>query len=88
MTKFGEVYDAGSVDVSSEGVKVDIGLDVRQLLIYPMVDSFVSLNGSTKEIFLPKNMWTPITISKSWVLENFTVKSQEAGKVYWQGWVS
>lgn len=87
MTKYIGAYDAGSIDVSSVGVKVGLELEVRQLLIYPTVDSFVTLNDFTKQIFLPKNMWTPITVSNSWVLGSFTVISQEAGKIHWQGWV-
>ena len=83
-----KAYDAGSADLNSTGVKVEIELEVRQLLIYPTVDSFVSLNDSiTKEIFLPKGMWTPISISRNFACSNFVVKSEEAGKIYWQGWV-
>lgn len=83
-----KAYDAGSGDVTTTGNKIQLEMDISQLLIYPTVDSFVSLNDSTtKEIFLPKNMWTPISISRNFACKNFTVKSQETGKIYWQGWV-
>lgn len=83
-----KAYDSGSADVDSTGAKIEVELEIFQLLIYPTVDSFVSLNDSTtKEIFLPKNMWTPISISRNFACKNFTVTSQETGKIYWQGWV-
>lgn len=81
-------YDAGSADVNSTGVKVNVELEIRQLLIYPTVDASVSLNNSTtKEVFLPKGMWTPISISRDFLCIDFTVKSVEEGKIHWQGWV-
>lgn len=81
-------YDAGSADVNSTGVKVNIELEIRQLLIYPTVDAKVSLNDSTtKEIFLPRGMWTPISISRDFLCSNFVITSEEAGKAHWQGWV-
>lgn len=81
-------YDAGSVDVSSSGVKVAMEVGVHQILLYPTVDATVSLNGeSTKEVFLPKGIWTPISISRDFFCTDFVVKSVSAGKVYWQGWV-
>lgn len=88
MTENVKPYDAGSADVNSTGVKVTMETDVRQLLIYPTVDASVSLNDSTtKEIFLPKGMWTPISISRDFLCTNFVVKSEEVGKIHWQGWV-
>lgn len=81
-------YDAGSVDVDSSGVKVLMEMEVRQLLLYPTVDATVSLNdGSTKVIFLPKGMWTPVSISRDFFCTDFVVTSDTAGKVHWQGWV-
>ena len=66
MTNTVKAYDAGTVDVDSSGVKVVLELQISQLLIYPTVDAKVSLNdSSTKEIFLPKGMWTPISISRN-----------------------
>lgn len=88
MNEYVKAYDAGSGTVDPSGVKIEVELEIFQLLIYPTVDSFVSLNDSTtKEIFLPKNMWTPISISRNFACKNFIVKSQEAGEIYWQGWV-
>ena len=81
-------YDAGSADVDSSGVKVLVEPGVHQILIYPTVDATVSLNnGTTKEVFLPKAMWTPISISRDFFCTDFTVTSELAGKIYWQGWV-
>jgi hypothetical protein len=81
-------YDAGSVDVNSSGAKILMEMEVHQILLYPTVDATVSLNGeSTKEVFLPKAMWTPISISRDFYCTDFVVKSVTAGKVYWQGWV-
>ena len=83
-----KAYDAGSVDVDSSGVKVLMEMEVRQLLIYPTVDATVTLNNSTtKEIFLPKGMWTPISISRDFYCTDFVVTSELAGKIHWQGWV-
>ena len=83
-----KAYDAGTVDVTSSGVKVPLEMEIRQLLIYPTVDVSVTLNdGTTKEIFLPKGMWTPIAISRDFLCSNFLVTSEEAGKIHWQGWV-
>lgn len=83
-----QAYDAGSVDVTSAGVKVLMEMEIRQLLIYPTVDAKVSLNdGTTKDIFLPKNMWTPISISRDFLCTDFVVTSELVGKVHWQGWV-
>ena len=88
MTNTVKAYDAGTVDVDSSGVKVVLELQISQLLIYPTVDAKVSLNdSSTKEIFLPKGMWTPISISRNFLCSNFVVISEEAGRVHWQGWV-
>ena len=72
----------------SLGVKVLMETQIHQLLIYPTVDATVSLNGgTTKDIFLPKGMWTPISISRDFRCIDFVVTSVLAGKVYWQGWV-
>jgi hypothetical protein len=83
-----KAYDAGSVDVNSTGVKVKMEMEIHQLLLYPTVEAKVTLNGgSTKEIFLPKGMWTPISISRDFLCTDFVVTSDAAGKVHWQGWV-
>lgn len=88
MTNTVKAYDAGTVDVDSSGVKVVLELQISQLLIYPTVDAKVSLNdSSTKEIFLPAGMWTPISISRDYLCTNFVITSEEAGKAHWQGWV-
>ena len=83
-----QAYDAGSVDVSTTETMVLMETDVRQLLIYPTVDAKLSLNQSTtKEIFLPKGMWTPISISRDFICTNFVVTATAEGKIHWQGWV-
>jgi len=83
-----KAYDAGSADVGLTPVKIEVESGVTQLLIYPTVDASVSLNDKiTKEIFLPKNMWTPISISRNFACTNFVVTAQATGKMYWQGWV-
>lgn len=81
-------YDAGSVDVNTTETMVLMETDIRQLLIYPTVDAKVSLNDSTtKEIFLPKGMWTAISISRDFICANFVVTGTAEGKIHWQGWV-
>lgn len=88
MTDTIKAYDAGTVDVDSSGVTIVPEMQVSQLLIYPTVDAKVSLNDSTtKEIFLPRGMWTPISISRDFLCSNFVITSEEAGKAHWQGWV-
>ena len=88
MTDTIKAYDAGTVDIDSTGVMVLLEMEIRQLLIYPTVDASVTLNdGDTKSIFLPKGMWTPISISRDFLCANFVITSEEAGKAHWQGWV-
>ena len=88
MTDTIKAYDAGSVDIDSSGVMVLLEIQVSQILIYPTVDASVSLNdGTTKSIFLPAGMWTPISISRDFLCANFVITSEEAGKAHWQGWV-
>lgn len=81
-------YDAGTADVGPTGVKVAMEMEVHQLLIYPTVDATLSLNGgTTKDIFLPKGIWTPVSISRDFYCTDFVVTSDLTGKVHWQGWV-
>lgn len=88
MTDTIKAYDAGSVDIDSSGVMVLLEMQVSQILIYPTVDASVSLNeGTTKSIFLPAGMWTPISISRDYLCTNFVITSEDAGKAHWQGWV-
>ncbi|HKL43238.1 MAG TPA: hypothetical protein VJ962_11710 [Clostridia bacterium] len=78
-------YDGGSEDTTTSYLVADVSLDnkVAQLLVYPTTDSSIKLNGSDKEIYLPANSWTPISVGT----ESFNVKAlEEAGIVYWQGW--
>jgi hypothetical protein len=76
-------YDAGEVDVSSTPVVVEPEEQLQQLLLYPTVDCFVKIGDSTKEIFVPKTTWTPVSV----LCEQFTLRTEGTGKVYWQGWV-
>ena len=83
-----KAFDSGTVDVDVTEVTVTLELQVSQLLIYPTVNASVTLNdGTTKSIFLPKEMWTPISISRDFLCTNFVITAEEAGKVHWQGWV-
>ena len=83
-----KAYDAGAADVNSSGVKVEMEMEVHQLLLYPTVDAQLTLNGgTTKPVFLPKGMWTPISISRDFYCTDFVVTSETVGKVHWQGWV-
>lgn len=76
-------YDAGDVSVSAEPTVVTPVEQVQQLLIYPTVDCRVKLNESDKEIFVPKNAWTPISV----VCDMFTLIAEGEGTAHWQGWV-
>lgn len=79
-----EMYDAGEIDATSSSHKVKlIKREAKSVLIYPKMDCFVSFNGSEKEIFIPANSWTPISIT----ISDFSIRSiKDSGKVYWQAW--
>ena len=88
MSKECVPYRAGTADVDSSGVKVELSGTIRQILVYPTVDAQISLNdSSTDSVFLPSGMWTPVSVSIDYNVRNFTVTSNESGKVHWQGWV-
>jgi hypothetical protein len=81
-TTYGD-YDAGTIDVTTSNQVVTPDSQLQQLLIYPTVECTVKIGDSTKEIFLPKDVWTPISV----LCAKFTIKGSASGKVYWQGWV-
>ena len=76
-------YDCGSLEsVDVEQVIVPCKT-VMQLLIFPTEDALVNINEVGKWIFLPANMWTPISIS----VVKFAVKTVDSlANIYWQGW--
>jgi len=82
------IYDAGMLEVTNTPTNKTMDIAVRQLLIYPTENCFVTLNGSTKEIFVPKNMWTPICVSSYYLCYSFTIKTETTCTAYWQGWVN
>jgi len=76
-------YDAGNKTVTTEYSEIVLAQEIQQLFIYPKVDCLIKINGSTKEIFLPKEIWTPILLR----ITSMTIKGvSEGGTVYWQGW--
>ena len=76
-------YDAGTETVTTEYGEIELAAQVQQLFFYPKVDCFVKINGSTKEIFVPKDIWTPILLR----VDSILIKaSTTGGTVYWQGW--
>lgn len=79
-----EVYDAGEIDVTTTAKQITLSKkEARSILIYPKMDCYVAFNGSDKEIFIPANSWTPISVN----ISNFAVRaSTDSGKVYWQAW--
>ena len=81
-------YDAGTLEVDNISQVIEPDMAIRHLLIYPKDDCFVTLNDSKKEIFIPKNMWTPISASSSFLCDKFTIKTATSCIAYWQGWVN
>ncbi len=79
-------YDAGSVDITDDYLAEDIVPEnvLATLLVYVTENSFIKLNDEDEEIFLPKEIWTPIGI----VVIKFNIKTDTAdnAKVHWQGW--
>jgi hypothetical protein len=75
-------YDAGKLEAVTSSVRVDIEKTAVQLLIYPKKESFIKLNGSEKEIYLPAESWTPISVA----VEYFEISAPVASDIYWQGW--
>lgn len=77
-------YDAGEVTVSADATVVEPSEQVQQLLLYPTTACKVKIGASTKEIFVPKDTWTPISV----VTEEFSVVAIEGtGTLHWQGWI-
>ena len=64
-------------------VTVTLASVADQLLIFPLAASTVKLNGSTEEIYLPENTWTPISVQTT----SLVLTSEAGGDVYWQAWV-
>lgn len=77
-------YDAGELEAKVEPIQVIlVQKEARNVLIYPKVDCYITLNGSIKEIFLPAMAWTPISIE----VNDFSIRSiSDIGMVYWQAW--
>ena len=75
-------YDAGTISGTTSFQEVIPESRLSHLLVYPLKDGSVKLNGSAKEIFLPAEAWTPISVSCS----SFAIKVDEAADVHWQGW--
>jgi len=75
-------YDAGKIQATTDFQKVAPAATLMQLLIYPAADGVVKLDSSEKEIYLPADTWTPISVSCS----SFSIKVDEAADVHWQGW--
>jgi predicted nucleic acid-binding protein len=76
-------YHAGEIEGTTSEESVSMVEEIEQLLIFPKVESKIKLNGSTEEIYLPANIWTPISIRTN----NFIIKTiSEEDKIYWQGW--
>ena len=75
-------YDSGKVEATTSFQKVTPAAPLLQLLVYPLKAGSIKLDASTKEIYLPADAWTPISVSCS----SFAVKVEEDGDVYWQGW--
>jgi hypothetical protein len=49
-----------------------------------MADSYIKINENTKQIYLPANCWTPISIAT----KVFSVTPiTGAVTIHWQGWV-
>lgn len=79
---FGE-YDSGTETlVASTPATITPDAELMQILIYPMVASKVKFNSSEKEVYLPAEAWTPITL----LVESFILESAEAGDVHWIGY--
>ena len=75
-------YDAGTVSATTTYATVTPDETILQLLVYPLKAGFIKLNGSAKEIFLPAETWTPMSVATT----SFDIKVAEDGDVYWQGW--
>lgn len=77
-------YDAGEINGALIPVEVSLARkEARNVLIYPKVDCYVSFDGSAKEIFIPANSWTPISVE----VTTFKIRVvQDTGKIYWQAW--
>jgi len=76
-------YDAGTETVTTNYATIELTQEVQQLLILPKVECMLKVNGGTKEIYLPADVWTPILLRTT----EFAIKGiSEGGTVYWQGW--
>ena len=77
------LYDAGSLEVTTTETVVEPEFQIDDLLIYPLVNFTVKIGDSEKGIFLPKEIWTPISVTCS----KFRITGIAEGTVHWQGWV-
>ena len=77
-------YDAGEINGTLSPIQISLSRkEARHVLIYPKVDCYVSFDGNDKEIFIPANSWTPISIE----VTTFKIRVvKDTGKVYWQAW--
>lgn len=79
-------YDSNSHDTTPAFMGADIApaSPSKQMLIYVTQESLAKFNGSAKEVYLPKDAWTPIGFE----VETFNIKTvtEAAGKAYWQSW--
>ena len=77
-------YDSGKFEDITEETTTTLDEVISQLLLYPTADSYIKINESEKQIYLPANSWTPISIAT----KVFSV-TPVAGSttIHWQGWV-
>ena len=77
-------YDAGKLDAIVEVTEVILEQKwASNILVYPEVACYMTLDGSPKEIYLPALAWTPISVATA----KFSIRAiEEIGKVYWQVW--
>lgn len=76
-------YDSGVVSATTDYEETVLDNQLDQFMVYPAVAGFIKLNGSTKEIYLPAETWTPILTK----VDSFSVKTVTGtGDIYWQGW--
>jgi hypothetical protein len=77
-------YDAAKLELAASTEQVVTPeRTILQSLFYPVAaDAMLKVNGSDKQIFLPKDQWTPVAVA----MYEFEIESAEATDVYWQGW--
>lgn len=77
-------YDAGELDVTTNMSQIVLARkEARNLLVYPTIDCYITLDDNDKMIFIPALMWTPISVD----ISSFNIRALgDSGKVYWQVW--